>query len=67
MTRSPDESAFWNERRHAVKSGWPTRTTVFFAARDRKQEIKEQIKQLEDGLGPPASQAAVASQKTPAA
>ena len=45
-----DDSAFWSERHREIAKRVADPDDVFFAARDRKQEIKEQIKQLQAGL-----------------
>lgn len=45
-----DDSAYWDSRRHEREKQLKDPDDVFFAARDRKQEIKEQIKTLEQGL-----------------
>ena len=45
-----DDSAYWDRRRHEREKQLRDPDDVFFAARDRKQEIKEQIKTLEQGL-----------------
>jgi len=45
-----DDSAFWDSRYHEMQKRLADPDDVFFAARDRKQEIKEQIKQLQAGL-----------------
>ncbi|HEU5412365.1 MAG TPA: hypothetical protein VFW31_01355 [Candidatus Angelobacter sp.] len=45
-----DDSGYWDGRRHELEKQRADPDDVFFEARDRKQEIKEQIKQLQDGL-----------------
>jgi hypothetical protein len=45
-----DDSAYWDRRRHEREKQLQDPDDVFFAARDRKQEIKEQIKTLQQGL-----------------
>ncbi|MGE5321991.1 MAG: hypothetical protein ACM3SW_03980 [Actinomycetota bacterium] len=45
-----DESVFWDDRRHEIEKRLADPDDVFFEARDRRQEIKEQMKQLERGL-----------------
>jgi hypothetical protein len=45
-----DDSAYWDRRRHEREKQLKDPDDVFFAARDRKQEIKEQIKELQQGL-----------------
>ena len=40
----------WDDRRRDIEKRVADPDDVFFAARDRKQEIKEQIKQLQAGL-----------------
>jgi hypothetical protein len=45
-----DDSAYWDRRRHEREKQLKDPDDVFFAARDRKQEIKEQIKELQRGL-----------------
>jgi len=45
-----DDAAFWDHRRHERQKRIADPDDVFFAANNRKQEIKDQIKQLEAGL-----------------
>jgi hypothetical protein len=45
-----DDAAFWDDRYRERQKRLADPDDVFFAARDRKQEIKEQIKQLQGGL-----------------
>lgn len=45
-----DDSAYWDRRHHDREKQLQDPDDVFFAARDRKQEIKEQIKELQQGL-----------------
>ncbi|HKT49579.1 MAG TPA: hypothetical protein VJV96_04750, partial [Candidatus Angelobacter sp.] len=45
-----DDSAYWSGRYGELEKQRADPDDVFFEARDRKQEIKEQIKQLQDGL-----------------
>jgi len=45
-----DDAAFWDSRYREVQKRLADPDDVFFAARGRKQEIKEQIKQLQAGL-----------------
>ena len=45
-----DDAAYWDDRYRERQKQLADPDDVFFAARDRKQEIKEQIKQLQDGL-----------------
>lgn len=45
-----DDSAFWDQRHHEREKRLADPDDVFFAARDRKQEIKEQIRELQAGL-----------------
>lgn len=45
-----DDSAYWDRRHHEWEKQLQDPDDVFFAARDRKQEIKEQIKTLQKGL-----------------
>ena len=45
-----DDSAYWDRRHHEREKQLKDPDDVFFAARDRKKEIKEQIKELEQGL-----------------
>ena len=50
MSYEEDDSAYWDGRRREEEKQRGDPDDVFFAARDRKQEIKEQIKQLQAGL-----------------
>ena len=45
-----DDSAYWDRRHHEREKQLQDPDDVFFAARDRKKEIKEQIKELQQGL-----------------
>jgi hypothetical protein len=45
-----DDSAYWDERYREREKEISDPDDVFFAARDRKQEIKEQIRELQAGL-----------------
>jgi len=45
-----DDAAFWDERYHERQKRLADPDDVFFAARDRKKQIKEQIKELQAGL-----------------
>ena len=45
-----DDSAFWGDRFREKQKRLADPDDVFFAARDRKKEIKEQIKELQAGL-----------------
>jgi hypothetical protein len=45
-----DDAAFWDDRYREKQKRLTDPDDVFFAARDRKKEIKEQIKELESGL-----------------
>ena len=45
-----DDSAYWSGRLRELEKQRADPDDVFFAANDRKQEIKEQIKQLQAGL-----------------
>jgi len=45
-----DDSAFWDDRLRERQKQRADPDDVFFAANDRKQEIREQIKQLQAGL-----------------
>jgi len=45
-----DDSAYWDRRHHEREKQLQDPDDVFFAARDRKKEIKEQIKELQHGL-----------------
>ncbi|HKT13009.1 MAG TPA: hypothetical protein VJW77_14405 [Terriglobia bacterium] len=45
-----DDSAYWSGRRGELEKQRADPDDVFFEARDRKQEIKEKIKELQDGL-----------------
>jgi hypothetical protein len=45
-----DDAAFWDDRYRERQKQLADPDDVFFAARDRKQEIKEQMKQLHAGL-----------------
>jgi hypothetical protein len=45
-----DDTAYWDDRYHERQKQLADPDDVFFAARNRKQEIKEQIKQLQSGL-----------------
>ena len=45
-----DDSAFWGDRFRERQKHLADPDDVFFAARDRKREIKEQIKELHAGL-----------------
>lgn len=45
-----DDAAYWDERHRERQKQLADPDDVFFAACDRKQEIKEQIKQLHAGL-----------------
>jgi hypothetical protein len=45
-----DDAGFWDGRYRERQKRLADPDDVFFAARDRKQEIKEQIKQLQGGL-----------------
>ncbi|HEY2912185.1 MAG TPA: hypothetical protein VGK21_02390 [Candidatus Angelobacter sp.] len=45
-----DDSAYWDRRHHEREKLLKDPDDVFFAARDRKKEIKEQIKELQQGL-----------------
>lgn len=45
-----DDTAFWDDRYRERQKRLADPDDVFFAARDRKQEIKEQIKELQSGL-----------------
>lgn len=44
------DSAFWGERYSERQKQRADPDDVYFAARDRRQEIKEQIKELQAGL-----------------
>ena len=48
-----DDSAYWDRRHHQREKQLQDPDDVFFAARDRKKEIKEQIKTLQTGTGTP--------------
>lgn len=45
-----DDSAFWDDRLRERQKQRADPDDVFFAANDRKQEIRQQIKQLQAGL-----------------
>jgi hypothetical protein len=45
-----DDSAYWSGRRGELEKQRADPDDVFFEARDRKQEIKEKIKELQSGL-----------------
>ena len=45
-----DDSVFWDDRLRERQKQRADPDDVFFAANDRKQEIREQIKQLQAGL-----------------
>jgi hypothetical protein len=50
LSYEEDDSAYWDGRRREEEKQRADPDDVFFAAKDRKQEIKEQIKQLQAGL-----------------
>ncbi|MGE5321550.1 MAG: hypothetical protein ACM3SW_01725 [Actinomycetota bacterium] len=45
-----NDSAVWDERRHEREKRLADPDDVFFAARDRRQEIREKMKELQAGL-----------------
>ena len=45
-----EDAAYWDDRYRERQKRLVDPDDVFFAARDRKQEIKEQIKHLQAGL-----------------
>jgi hypothetical protein len=50
LSYEEDDSAYWDGRRREEEKQRADPDDVFFAANDRKQEIREQIKQLQAGL-----------------
>jgi hypothetical protein len=45
-----EDEYYWSDRKSDIDKQRVDPDDVFFKANDRKQEIKEQIKQLQDGL-----------------
>ena len=50
QSHEQEDGYYWSERKSEVDKRRADPDDVFFAARDRKQEIKEKIKTLQDGL-----------------
>jgi hypothetical protein len=50
QSHEQEDGYYWSDRKSEVDKRRADPDDVFFAARDRKQEIKEKIKALQDGL-----------------